>query len=448
MAQFSDLPNELVTQIWWGVWAPADITNFALVSRKISEAGYWHLKNHQTLMKKYSTLSNVIYSRDLKPLGHEDSLSFLLSDILSDPFIGLYVRTLWVDIPEKPGTRTKDMVSYFVSVKTDLALVERALARLIQPKKLVQWMTMLQDGDEAPLLFLIILLCPNLHSLNLQGNEPMFFAFRGFLKLVSEDIKVSNDFFRNLERVELGCWGVDNAGMDCVELLTTLPSLKSIDATSIRVGTCFVNNSLVPKSSNVETLTFQVSRINNPCLGRLFQVFKCLKSFGYIFSSDRQFAPADMCTNLLQYTGHSLETLTLSNQYPVGGREERANLASLCGFTALKNLVVDLELFLKQRQPEPLTVAMDLPSSIKKMTIHCADLINLKLLSTIILDMVVAKVEMLLDMSFLELYISGLPDKSLEWNLDSFWEQCQNAGFTLLVSEEEPDGLPIYESRF
>ena len=435
-----------MVEIWRHVREPADLTSFALVSRKVFKAGHWSLKNHRARIKKYSTLSNALdrsvvgfNSEDIRieDIHFDDSLPFFFTDLLSDPHIGLYVRNLHVDDIVGVDYGSAERSLHLAHIYRDSALIKGALAALIQPRKLEELMSMSQVEYEALLLCLIFILCPNMKSLRLSGIDSLMHGFQGSVRMV-------RDFtFRKLERVKLHSWrrNMNDRGMDFVKLLSTLPSLRSIDVNLVDAGEyCNIST---PKSSNVGALKFMNSQIDSQCLGNLLEVFKCLKTFSYAVNCDLWFALADVISVLLQHTRTSLKTLALHNSSRVISEEKHANIGSLCGFKALKNLYLDLDLLLRHKKSEPLTIAMDLPLSIEKVTIRCDEVIDLKMLSVIISDMVEAKIKLLVELVSLEIYLLAPRGDSLTWGLDAFRVECQMAGFTLCIKEETPNRLNL-----
>ena len=86
MGYFSDLPNELVSQIWSCVESPEDIVSFGQVSKGIYAQGGEALQGHRELMKQYSVLHSKIESRSLPAKW--------LKDMLIQPRIALYIKQL------------------------------------------------------------------------------------------------------------------------------------------------------------------------------------------------------------------------------------------------------------------------------------------------------------------------------------------------------------------
>ena len=434
-------------EIWRHVREPADLTSFALVSRKIFEAGHWSLNIHRARIKKYSTLSNAL-DRNLvgfnpediriEDIHFDDSLPFFFTDLLSDPHTGLYVRNLHVDDIVGVDYGSGERSLHLAHIYRDSALIKGALAALIQPRKLEEPMSMSQVEYEALLLCLIFILCPNMKSLRFDGIDSLMHGFQRSVRMV-RDLT-----FRKLERVKLHSRrrNMNDKGMDFVKLLSTLPSLRSIDVNSVDAGE-YCNNISTPKSSNVEALKFMYCQIDTQCLGSLLEVFKCLKTFSYAVHCDSWFALADVISVLLQHTRTSLKTLALHNNNRVISEEKHANIGSLCGFKALKNLHLDLDLFLRHKKSEPLTIAMDLPLSIEKVTIRCDEVIDLNMLSVVISDMVEAKIKLLVELVSLEIYLLVPRSDSLTWEFDAFRVECQKAGFTLCIKEDTSNGLAL-----
>lgn len=89
MAMFTDLPNELIIDIWGGVIDPEDVESFALVSKKVYDLAAPFLKEHTCLKQQYS---RVCY-----PNGQTGEVVYLLEKMLLNPRITLYINELQID---------------------------------------------------------------------------------------------------------------------------------------------------------------------------------------------------------------------------------------------------------------------------------------------------------------------------------------------------------------
>ena len=84
MATFSNLPNEILLEIWSHIPQPEDIESFASVSKNVYAISYRFLRDHRRLKHKFSTFNNG--GRDSKV-----SLAGLLREVIINPRVALYV---------------------------------------------------------------------------------------------------------------------------------------------------------------------------------------------------------------------------------------------------------------------------------------------------------------------------------------------------------------------
>ena len=87
MASFSDLPNELVVEIWSHILQPKDIENFALASKTIRTLAGKILVDHRKLTRELSTFDISDSKSRFSPAG-------LLKEILTNPRVALYTKTV------------------------------------------------------------------------------------------------------------------------------------------------------------------------------------------------------------------------------------------------------------------------------------------------------------------------------------------------------------------
>lgn len=99
MARFSDLPNEMLAEVWKYLLAPEDLESFARVCKRVNGQGFSFLCRHRQLRDEYSKLSNLAVNEVGNfvryPLGVAAVRSSNpLIKILTNPQAGLYVREL------------------------------------------------------------------------------------------------------------------------------------------------------------------------------------------------------------------------------------------------------------------------------------------------------------------------------------------------------------------
>ena len=89
MTRFSDLPNEIVTQVWRHVLFPEDIESFAQVSKATNTLAELSPQEYHWLKRKYTRWDNGY-------VGYGSELIHLLRDFLLYPHVALYVQELFV----------------------------------------------------------------------------------------------------------------------------------------------------------------------------------------------------------------------------------------------------------------------------------------------------------------------------------------------------------------
>ena len=89
MASFSNLPNELIVEIWSHILQPKDIENFALTSKTIRTLAGKILVNHRKFTRELSTF-------DIDSSMSRFSAAGWLKEILINPRIALYIKTVIV----------------------------------------------------------------------------------------------------------------------------------------------------------------------------------------------------------------------------------------------------------------------------------------------------------------------------------------------------------------
>ena len=89
MAKFSNLPYELLIEIWSHILQPKDIENFALTSKTIRTSAGRILREHRKLTREFSTF-------DVGGRKSRFSAAGLLKQILIDPRIALYIKKITV----------------------------------------------------------------------------------------------------------------------------------------------------------------------------------------------------------------------------------------------------------------------------------------------------------------------------------------------------------------
>ena len=209
MAKFSDLPNELVLEIWSHIMQPKDIENFALASKTIRTLAGKILVNHQKLTRELSTF-------DIAGSKSRFSAAGLLKEILTNPRVALYTKT--VIIPElyagwesEEGVNTlkafdpeiEEALQYchIPYAEEDMELFKQAIGRAKQFfdfKDLAQCQCfqsakyqinrlrrIMEEGSEVPIIVLLLLLFTNLETMVVEYTATDE-SFYHLLRTISE----------------------------------------------------------------------------------------------------------------------------------------------------------------------------------------------------------------------------------------------------------------------
>ena len=211
MASFSDLPDELVIEIWSHILQPKDIENFALASKAIRTLAGKILVDHQKLTRELSTL-------DIDDSKSRFSCAGLLKEILTNPRVALYIKT--VIIPdyrvvwdsEEMGVNTLEAFDpeagederqyrHTPYAEEDMELFAQAIERAKQffdftysdkcqcnqgvKYKINSLCKEMEEGSEFPIILLLLLLFTNLKTLVVEYTvaDQSFFDL---LRYVSE----------------------------------------------------------------------------------------------------------------------------------------------------------------------------------------------------------------------------------------------------------------------
>lgn len=386
---------------------PDEIRNFALLSRNVLAMATRILKEDLRLRKKYETIDN-------HHPGQASISARLLKDILRNPDIALYVKTLnltyweqeWRDPSDgsDPSEWDNDYRSdhHVPYTEEDMALYHGALDLddpLLQGGiDLLTWKDMLNDGDEDPVVALLFTMLPNLRRL-LFGEIPTATHVLEVIHRIS--MSSTSTSLSQLKHVELlGESTAEGEHISLIKPFALLPSVREIICWSlVEEGLghdddldCYTRS----QSSNVTHLTLKDCHGDiTKGLSIILEGFTALKSFTFLdrgqFSAEKYIPTSDpfwIRAALQSHTRHCLESLTMRS--PVDDRS--MCLGSLRYFTVLKQLNVDYHLLIDRHAYRDYREIADmLPSSIEEIEIHGLDNSDMDTLRGFILQMIEAK---------------------------------------------------------
>lgn len=194
MAKFSDLPNELVVEIWSHIPHPRDIENFAFASKTIRTLAGKVLVKHRELTRELLTF-NIGGSKS------KFSVAGLLKEILTNPGTALYIKTVTMTSlhqeweSEEEGVNTlkafdpdaedgKRHYRHTRYAEEDMKLFEQTIERAkqfldfrplaeCQCYQRAKWQVsrlcgIMKNGNELPIIVLLLLLFTNLKALVIE----------------------------------------------------------------------------------------------------------------------------------------------------------------------------------------------------------------------------------------------------------------------------------------
>ena len=171
--------------IWEHVLEPRDVESFSLVSKHIYALGVPFVDEHKKLKREYSFLcTNVCPSVP----------ALLLKKILLWPRVGLYVTHLSIDDYQTRWDLPDDVIDeqlYFYHApysEDDMKLFIEAICRAssVPPEEVEYWIRTIKEGDEDPILALLLLLFPNLCPITLLIDSDLSYQLPETFRRISE----------------------------------------------------------------------------------------------------------------------------------------------------------------------------------------------------------------------------------------------------------------------
>ena len=432
MTQFTDLPNEILTLIAQHVH-PRDIVNFSSISKLIHSLCETSLKVHHKMRQKYSRRQCT---------GRGSQLAYLLSDIILQPTVALYVECLdvrnffggWERIikhrtgPWHSGYPQKMMVR-----------LTQAIADTVPTDQVPRWTAALESGDEDPVLALLLLRLPAITTLDLEIDITLQCLFQTMaLTLRAPGVP----FLPALTTLYLdwkGNYSEDPEwqALQAISYFAMLPSLRSmvIQNLSLDQGIGDIAYLLQPQSSNVTSIKIINGNIPEQPQYQFLQGFKALRKFSYKNSYILQ-DPVWTHPALLAHCKASLEHLGLSISSE--NRYKGSYMGSLRDFENLKEVHTYRSHLLHDWSSDSQVIAKVLPASIEKVHLREDLCATPKDIQNIILNAAKDKHQKL--PSLQELHVS-LYTKARDLDLDledmaatvHMQTKCKEAGFKLII---------------
>ena len=240
MVKFADLPSEIL-MMFLDLLSPSDADAFCQLSRHVRALSAPFIRKHMDLKWRYTTCRNFT-ARGVEPNGQPANL---LRDILEKPHLALYVNRLhingwrerWGDsgaqgVPqEAPKTLPSEETRYPESTMELFKNAIRNCAMIPEADK-EGWISNVSDGDEDPLIALLLLMLPNLVKLRLTSCDG--YRIEEMVGKITQDKRTK--YLSKLVAVELAGLHPSNEGVEfndnavIIKYFSVLPSIKRISA--------------------------------------------------------------------------------------------------------------------------------------------------------------------------------------------------------------------------
>ena len=361
MAVFSDLPNELVIHIWSYVIEPESVERFALVSKRVYGLATPFLREHERLKQQYSRISHS---------NARSRAADLLETLLLNPRIAHYIHEFRIGqlARLRKDQYQSPLQSYFSST---IKIFETAVrcSSLIFPLEREEWVESIKDGDEAPLIALMIMQTAKVTKFELEGHSyhPHFIVET--LGRITQSSEAAIHPGPSTARSEIACRD-------------------------------YFGYSRPPSLSKVSDLGFYLVSIEARHLFRLLQGIRKLKSFSLI--DDGLFTtiePSQICDELLASSQHSLQKLCLRTEDDILDDIEIDNRADpwancmgdITRFKSLTALETDFVRLCGCSETKCSRLADRLPISIEDVILVSTEVIPSNTLRDMVLQMVECK---------------------------------------------------------
>lgn len=318
MSQLLDLPNEVLQEIIERV-LPDDLENFVGVDKRLLTLATTVLQVHEAHKQEY-------HSYHCGSSETATAISDLLDLILIYPRVAYYIKVLTVDgwasswhvlddvegsdemedsdvtedlddmgdsndmedpdDVENPNVDAIPSKLHLPYVEEKTGRIKTAAAELIPAAEFARWNQSISDGDEDPIIALLILLLPNLENLRLEMIRcPPHYLLRTIRQAMDPEkcpVALSRLVHAGVH-IEIGLDRYGDISMNVPAALAGLPSMQSLQIRAIcaQEWDPFAGDHLKPQQSNVQELTSGSSVLSAKSIFRFLGGFKSLKSFKY-----------------------------------------------------------------------------------------------------------------------------------------------------------------------
>ena len=360
MAVFSDLPNELIINIWGYVVEPQSVENFALVSKRVYELATPFVEEHQRLRQQYPKILDL-------ETGKHGRAADLLGVLPLNPRVALYINELqfrvgediWEDYWEDQDEPIQNQS--YAGTTMDIFEEEIWSLSLIDRFEAEYWVKMLRSWHEGPLLTLILIRLTELKKFVIY---PCY----------------NSD--RSLEMV-VGVW------------LRSLERLAHPRRSTSESESHPDNGALLQLKEFSQISDLMIKHCDIPC-GTILQLLrstKKLKRFNFYGKLGSSVHLHQICSGLLECSRQSLQSLCLRvDDQIVLGKNRSLIRDAISRFEILLELEIDIIFLLDNRDDDCKTLIDMLPISIKTVSLSSIEMVAHETVRGTILQMIKRKV--------------------------------------------------------
>ena len=401
MAKFSDLPNELLLMTLDRL-SPTDADTFCMLSKNVRAVSASFLEKHMSLKRKYTHRK---YSNK-RIIVRDGSLADLLRDVLRNPELGHYVRTLQIDGCKriKAGYMdNREIMDLFRHTIQDCAMIEGHLEKR-------NWTADLNHGAEDPVIALLLLMLPNLTNLRLTDCVDTYCVEYMALRIGGTEDRTA---LARLSAIELGDPGHGlRPDYDLVLSLSSLPSIKHLSASNLR-SVNQLGNELIRAQINDRDCKSEITHMSfaNCLLNStlLYSILTWSNNLSFSYCSDRSdrsrsgtYGESDYKWIRCALLAEAKDTLKDLNLYSY----KEDFMGGLKDFTVLQNVSTSSRLLFGLDRKEKHTLAQMLPATTRTLRLRDTGDLGYGYHLEMLGDLAKTKADALPELAFLQYFFS------------------------------------------
>ena len=280
---------------------PDDLVNFSVCCKKVYGAAERCLVKHRERIETYSEL------RYYDSFTHQvdDRSASLLREICHDDYIAFYPRSLKItrcefpdDYGASPFLQSNELLSKHLDDGTIgvremseeiESVIDEKLSELLyyNDKNVDAWRRRLTQGTGRPILFLLLLLLPNLESVQLTGGSFKDRILGHILDWIAKGSQDADPTFKSVALTKLSKVEIKYGQSQILAAFAALPSLRILTAGSVLADAADAPYGVDldwpygQHVSGVTALNLQSSCLSAASFSRLLGGIKGLKHFTY-----------------------------------------------------------------------------------------------------------------------------------------------------------------------